>query len=210
MSGYPLTTWDSLAASAPVMTATMRRYLDQIACSLRPSSVLAADRDLRTFGTYLQHAHPDVTAIAQLHRTHPEGYKRWLTDRPQQQAPLSATSRALRLGALRIFFTRTIEWDWDDAPTRPMLFHGDLPTRDAVLPKAIDDTAAGTFLRTAQANRVCSPESSPKSSSAPDYASGSSATYGPTRSAPATTATGCTSRSASSTMTATCRCTPPW
>ena len=151
MSGYPLRTWDSLAASAPVMTTTMRRYLDQIACSLRPSSVLATDRDLRTFGTYLQHAHPDVTAIAQLHRTHLEGYKRWLTDRPQQQAPLSATSRALRLGTLRIFFTRTIEWDWDDAPTRPMLFHGDLPTRDAVLPKALDDTAAGTFLRTAQA-----------------------------------------------------------
>lgn len=38
MSGYPLLTWQQLATSTPVMTATMRRYLDQIACSLRPSS----------------------------------------------------------------------------------------------------------------------------------------------------------------------------
>ena len=151
MSGYPLLTWKQLATPAPVMTATMRRYLDQIGCSLRPSSVVATDQALRAFATYLRHAHPNVTAIAQLDRVHLEGYKRWLTDRPDQRAPLSPTSRSLRLGALRMFFTRAIEWDWDDAPRRPLLFLGDLPNRNQPLPKALDDADASTFLRTAQA-----------------------------------------------------------
>ena len=34
---------------------------------------------------------------------------------------------------------------WDDANTRPLLFHGNLPTRDSVLPKALNDNSAGTF-----------------------------------------------------------------
>ena len=50
-----------------------------------------------------------------------------------------------------MFFTRITEWDYDDAPARPLLFTGDLPVRDQVLPKALDDADAGKFLRSAQA-----------------------------------------------------------
>ena len=87
---------------------------------------------------------------------HLEDYKRWLTDDLDDPyagpgRSLSATSRSLRLGSLRMFFTRLIEWDYPDAPTRPLLFLGDLPPRDQVLPKALDDADAAKFLRTAQA-----------------------------------------------------------
>jgi site-specific recombinase XerD len=148
----------------PVMAATMRRYLDQIACTLRPSSVIATDQSLRLFATFMLWSYPHVTAVAKLERVHLEAYKHWLSasvELPRSTAGvlgandtagrgLSATTRALRLGALRMFFTRAQEWDWADAPTRPLLFHGDLPLRDAVLPKALDDADASKFLRTAQ------------------------------------------------------------
>jgi site-specific recombinase XerD len=156
MKPTPALTWSQLDAAVPVMTATMRRYQQQIACSLRPQSVRASDQGLRLFGTFLVAAHPTITAIAQLQRVHLEDYKRWLvgdldhaTAAPGRS--LSATSRSLRLGSLRMFFTRAIEWDFPDAPTRPLLFLGDLPPRDQVLPKALDDADAGKFLRAAQA-----------------------------------------------------------
>jgi integrase len=152
VNGQLLPTWESLAEPAPVMTATMRRYLDQIDCVLRPSSVQAAGVALRMFATFIIETHPEVTAVAQLQRAHLEDYKRWLLARRsgRGQARLTATTRCLRLGALRMFFLRIIEWDWPDAPVRPLLFLGDIPTRDLPLPKALDDTDAGKFLRAAQ------------------------------------------------------------
>lgn len=127
----------------------MLRYLDQIAVSLTPASVVSNNTSLRTFGTFLFLEHPAVAAIAQLERVHLEHYKRWLAS-DDDRVPLSATTRSMRLGALRMFFHRAIEWGWDDAPVRPLLFLGDLPRRDQPLPKALDDTDAARFLRVAQ------------------------------------------------------------
>lgn len=151
----PVLTWAEVEVSLPVMAATMGRYLQQISCSLRPASITATDQGLRLFATFLVRAHPTVTAVAQLQRVHLEDYKRWLTDDLDDPyagpgRTLSATSRSLRLGSLRMFFTRLIEWDYPDAPTRPLLFLGDLPPRDQVLPKALDDADAARFLRSAQ------------------------------------------------------------
>ena len=156
MKPAPVLTWKALELVLPVMTATMRQYLQHLSCSLRPASVRAADQSLRLFATFIFHAHPDVGSVAQLRRPHLEDYKRWLTDGPDHPAAgpgraLSATSRSLRLGTLRMFFTRLVEWDDADAPTRPLLFTGDLPPRDQPLPKALDDADAAKFLRTAQA-----------------------------------------------------------
>ena len=134
------------------MTATMRRYLDQIGCVLRPAGVVSADAALRLFASFIADAHPDVTAVAQLDRVHLEDYKRWLAARRNGRgdARVSATTRAHRLGMLRVFFLRAIEWGWEDAPVRPLLFLGDLPARDQPLPKALDDTDAAKFLHAAQ------------------------------------------------------------
>lgn len=156
MKPAPVLTWKALELVLPVMTATMRQYLQQLSCSLRPASVRANDQALRLFATFVFHAHPSVTGVTQLRRPHLEDYKRWLTDDLDHPSAgpgrsLSATSRSLRLGSLRMFFTRLVEWDHDDAPTRPLLFLGDLPPRDQPLPKALDDADAARFLRAAQA-----------------------------------------------------------
>ncbi len=147
----PLPGWQQLAAGAPTMAATMRAYLDQIGCVLRPASVAATDVGLRTFAAFLAETHPEVTSIADLERSHLEDYKRWLVLRSDRLGAATTTTRTLRLGALRVFFLRLLEWGWDDAPVRPLLFHGDAPPRAQPLPKALDDSDAAKFLRAAQA-----------------------------------------------------------
>jgi len=74
--------WDDLEAAVPQVAATMRRYLAQIGCVLRPGSVGGADLALRCFAAFLARAAPEVTSIAQVTRRHIEGYKPWLAAGP--------------------------------------------------------------------------------------------------------------------------------
>ena len=146
--------WAELEPVIPQVTATMRRYLAQIGCVLRPGSVSGADLALRSFAAFLTQAAPEVTCLAQVTRRHIEDYKPWLTARPGQNKPQVTTATiAHRLGTLRMFFVRLDEWGWDDAPPRVPMFPGDLPRQDHPLPKALDDASAAKLLRAAQADR---------------------------------------------------------
>jgi hypothetical protein len=105
-----LPTWEHLA-TRPQIVDTMRRYLDQIACVLRPGSVTGADLALRSFAAFLVETAPEVTSTAQLTRRHVEDYKSWLAKRPgQNKARLTTATLAHRLGTLRMFFVRIDEW----------------------------------------------------------------------------------------------------
>jgi hypothetical protein len=105
-----LVTWEEIEAAAPVMAATMRRYLQQIACSLRPGSVTGVELGLRSFAGFLLETHPDVTTVAAVTRAHIEAYKPWLAARPGQRVPrLTVNTRAHRLGTLRMFFARRMQ-----------------------------------------------------------------------------------------------------
>lgn len=154
MRAATLASWTELEPAAPTMAATMRAYLAQIDSVLQPSSVRATDQALRSFATFMTCTHPTVKTIAALQRGHIEDYKKWLMLRRDRhgKGPLSATTRGLRLGALRMFFLRAMEWDWTDAPGRQLVFLGDLPHRNLPLPKALDDPDAAKFLRAAQAH----------------------------------------------------------
>jgi site-specific recombinase XerD len=147
----PLPGWAELDAAVPHIAATMRRYLTQIGCVLRPGSVGGADLALRCFAAFLTQAAPEVTAIAQVTRRHIEDYKPWLAARPGQNKPRLAGGTVIHhLGTLRMFFIRLDEWGWDEAPPRVPMFTGDLPRQDHPLPKALDDGAAARLLRAAQ------------------------------------------------------------
>ncbi len=146
-----LPTWDELSGR-PDIVATMRRYLDQIACVLRPGSVTGADLTLRSFAAFLLDVAPEVISIDQVTRRHIEDYKPWLAKRPgQNKTRLTTATLAHRLGTLRMFFVRTDEWGWDQAPPWVPMFPGDLPRQDHPLPKALDDAAAAKLLRAAHA-----------------------------------------------------------
>ena len=143
--------WAALDAAAPAMVATMRRYLDQLTCLLRPRSVGNADQALRALAAFLAEHAPDVTAVADINRRHIEDFIRWLAARSGRKTTrLTPATLAHRLGTLRMFFVRIIEWNWPDAPSRVPIVAGDLPRQDHPLPKALDDAAAAQLLRAAQ------------------------------------------------------------
>ena len=145
--------WDELAARAPQLVATLRRYLTQIAVSMRPSSVALIDTTLRHLAVYLTDHHPDIGAVAEIRRTHVEGFKTFLTSRVgyhSKPGPANTTI-GMRLGHLRSFFDRIIEWGYSDAPTRNPVFAGDMPLRDRPLPKLLCDADASALLHAARA-----------------------------------------------------------
>ena len=153
-TGRPVqeSTWEDLAAGAPVLVATMRRYLDQCALSLRPSSVVLFDTTLRQFAALLTATDPPVTRVADIGRHHIEAYKKQLAARPGYRGkPLSKTTLGMRIGHLHTFFTRIIEWGYDDAPSRSPVYATDRPRLDKPLPKFLDDAQAAAFMNAARA-----------------------------------------------------------
>ena len=130
-----LPSWDELAAKVPGITGPMRRYLEQIACVLRPGSVVNTDQTLRCFAEFLTEAAPGLTGLAQITRRHVEAFKPWLAARPGQNKPrLTPGTIICRLGTLRMFFIRIDEWGWAEAPPPVPMFTGDLPRQDHPLP----------------------------------------------------------------------------
>jgi site-specific recombinase XerD len=145
-----LPNWDSLEASIPAVAATMRRYLDQLACVLRPGSVGGADLALRSLAAFLIEQAPHVASIGDVGRHEIEDFVRWLAVRPgRTTVRVTPATVAHRLGTLRMFFVRISEWNWPDAPARVPIIAGDLPRQDHPLPKALDDPAAAKLLRAA-------------------------------------------------------------
>ena len=153
MTAEPLPTWEELAVR-PELVDTMRRYLEQVACVLRPGSVVNTDQALRSFTAFLIQCAPEVTSTSQVTRRHIEDYKPWLAKRPgRTTAQMTPGTMVHRLGTLRMFFVRIEEWDWPEAPARVPMFLGDLPRQDHPLPKALDDAAAAKLLRAAHNDR---------------------------------------------------------
>lgn len=144
--------WPEIAAVAPVLAGTMQRYLAQIAVSLRPASVRAADRMLRQFADFVTNESPRIVRLVDVERVHVEGFKRHLGTRLSQNKTgrtLSPTTIRITLGTLRTFFERVSEWDYPDAPKRVLIFNGDLPTPDEPLPKFLSDPDAAKLMRAA-------------------------------------------------------------
>lgn len=147
------THWRALADRAPQLVATLRRYLTQIEVSMRPGSVALIDTTLRHLAVYLTDYHPDITGIGDIRRTHIEGFKTFLAGKPGyrgERGPAKTTT-GMRLGHLRGFFDRIIEWDYPDAPPRNPVFGGDMPIRDRPLPRFLPDADAAVLLAAARA-----------------------------------------------------------
>ena len=139
---------------APGYAGNARRYVEQVTLSLRPATVKHIEQHLRVFGTWLAEHHPEVASCADLERHHIEAFKAWLAVQPSRRTgrPLSRTSIKEQLINLHCFFDRTAEWGYPNAPTRPLIFVGDLPIIDKPLPRFLDDAAAAKLLRAARAD----------------------------------------------------------
>jgi hypothetical protein len=65
--------WEQGTGAIPAITAPMRRYLEQVACVLRPGSVSGAGLALRSFAAFLTQAVPGVICLTAVTRRHTEG-----------------------------------------------------------------------------------------------------------------------------------------
>lgn len=145
--------WREIAAHSPQMASTMARYLTQAATFLAPLSVEVADNTLRQLARFL-HANTAIVAVADIHRDDIEAFKVWLASQPGNRpaTTLSFNTQRQRLGMLRVFFERIIEWEWDDAPRRNPVIGRDLPPRPDPLPKFLDDRDAAKLMAAARAS----------------------------------------------------------
>jgi integrase len=139
------------ATVPPRLAATLQGYVEQMRLSLRPSSMHHIERVLREFALWLASEAPDISGVADLRRTHIERYKRDLAAQPNSRGERSCKrTLAARLSTLRVCLERLGEWQGEDAPTRVLMFPGDVPRLDDPLPRFIDDGAAAKLLRAAR------------------------------------------------------------
>lgn len=125
--------WAPIVLRAPQLAETAWAYLDQMALSLRPASIDAADIALRVIAGFLTGR--DVTRFAEVERRDVEAFKTALAVTPTIKGTVpSRNTIRLRLGIVRSFFDRIIEWGWADAPTRTPMFAIDVPVADDPLP----------------------------------------------------------------------------
>jgi site-specific recombinase XerD len=141
-----IASWDEIARRAPQVAATMTVYLDQIAVSSRPSTVECAALALRQFADHLTVTDPTCLSVAAVERRHIESFKLALAARPGRRGSASTQTIRHRLGMLRSFFERIIDWDDLDAPRRVPVLAGDIPKADEPLPKFLDDPTAAKFM----------------------------------------------------------------
>jgi site-specific recombinase XerD len=147
--GTPEVTWAEIEAKAPRMVATMASYLGQLEVSARPSTVADAELSLRFFAHRVTTADPECVSVSGIGRVHIEDFKRWLSARPGKKGKgMSTLTIRHRLGAMRTFFERIAEWEYDDAPARLLVYSSDFPALDEPLPKFLDDPTASKFMAT--------------------------------------------------------------
>jgi site-specific recombinase XerD len=140
--------WAPIAEQGPQLVVTAWRYLDQIALSLRPATVDAADVALRGLAQHL--VVEGLDCFAAVDRRNIESYKHWLaTAGTRNGRPPARNTIRQRLGLVRSFFDRIIEWDWADAPSRTPMFAIDVPVADDPLPRFLDDAQAARLLAAA-------------------------------------------------------------
>jgi integrase len=139
--------WVAINTAAPQLAETMLAYLDQITVSHRPNTVHAVEIDLRLFAGFLIDHDPGLVGAADIERSHMEAFKVWQHAQPGTKGTIKASTFRRRIGMLRMFFLRIIEWDWPDAPSRVPIYFGDVPKRDEPLPRFLDDADYVKFMR---------------------------------------------------------------
>jgi integrase len=143
-------TWAQIDAQAPQLASTMAAYLAQIAVSSRPGTVSGADLALRVFAEHVIKTDPECVCVADVTRRHIESFKLALAARPGMDPDKKTSVATVRnkLGLVRTFLERIIDWDYEDAPRRVPIFAGDFPKADEPLPRFLDDPTATKFMAT--------------------------------------------------------------
>ena len=134
------------ALPQPEIRKVVLRYLEVVASTLRPSTVLMRADSLIVFGEYLAASHPNVGTLEQLERTHIDGFLIFNHGRPwrgwlARDKPVAASVSKRAVVDLRAFFEDLAIWGWAERPPRPLVFASDIPRLDRPLPRALSPDA---------------------------------------------------------------------
>jgi len=108
------------------------RYLERIALTLRPNTVLNARSVTRGFIRHLENRYPELSSFAALQRRHLEG---WLADLATRR--LKPSTRRNHIIKVRLFLEALGEWGHKDAPPPDLIRRGDAPPEDRGLPRPL-------------------------------------------------------------------------
>ena len=130
------------ALPQPDIRRVALRYLELVATTLRPSTVLLRADSLIIFGEYLAAHQPAVHRLEQLERGHIEGFLVWNHRRPwrgwlARDKPVAASVSKRTVVDLRCFFDDLAVWGWAQRPPRQLVYAGDIPRLDRPLPRAL-------------------------------------------------------------------------
>jgi integrase len=130
------------AVPQPDIRRVASRYLEVVATTLQPSTVLLRADSLIVLGEYLAAHHPGVHRLEQLERVHIEGFLVWNHRRPwrgwlARDKPVAASVSKRTVVDLRAFFEDLAVWGWAERPSRQLIFAGDIPRLDRPLPRAL-------------------------------------------------------------------------
>jgi len=117
---------------ASQLRETQRRYLETIALSFRPNTVINSRAATNALIRYLRSDHPQLSSFCELDRSHIEGWLRHLANRQLQRS----TRRNLVI-KVRVFLETIQAWGWPEAPRVPLFRQGDLPPEDRTLPRPL-------------------------------------------------------------------------
>jgi integrase len=130
------------ALPQPEIRRVALRYLEVVATTLRPPTVLLRADSLIVFGEYLGAHHPGLRRLDQLERAHIEQFLVWNHRRPwrgwlARDKPVAASVSKRTVIDLRAFFEDLAVWGWAERPARQLVFASDIPRLDRPLPRAL-------------------------------------------------------------------------
>ncbi|MEV2226760.1 tyrosine-type recombinase/integrase [Nocardia vinacea] len=134
---HRLTQQHELPKATAEMDQIIDRYLDRTVPNRDRVRGNVRGR-LHTFTAWLARHHPDVTSFAHLTREHLEQFMTWVnTDYCHYRTgvPVSIETRRSTISVLNVFLRKTLAWEWDGIPNRPLLSHLDLPKNVERVPR---------------------------------------------------------------------------
>lgn len=124
------------------LDSAVARYVDLLAVTRRPNTVLRYRLNLRLFVRYLKREHPGVSSFSKLRRIHIEKWLRHLATRISRTGrPLQNNSRRVHIVMVHRFSTDLSAWGWKCAPKVELFRRGDAPPVDRVLPRTLSRDA---------------------------------------------------------------------
>jgi integrase len=126
------------------IAASMVSYLECAAGTRTRSTVSGIAGRLAHFGRFLTGLDPALSSLAGLDRQrHIEPYLAAVAAarNPRTGAALSASERRSRILTVGRMIDDVIEWGWAEAPTRRLIFSGDIPRQPRALPRYLPPDA---------------------------------------------------------------------